>query len=733
MLRTLSLLVLLTGCGSGLVNTNIGDGDDKVDGGVPNVYLPTSALDFGEVAKGATASEGLILQNTGTGTLTVESLTFDDASFFASAGAGLQVAAGSSTTLSVKFLPVDFLAHEGTLVITTDDPDSPELSVTLRGSVIVDEDGDGFSGEAAGGDDCDDEDPTIHPEADDAWYDGVDSNCDGSDDYDQDGDGFQTLAYNPVAGAGGGDCQDTNPAMYPGAEDAWYDGVDSNCDGVDDFDQDGDGFESAAHGRGDDCDDSDPLINPDNLEKLNGFDDDCDGEVDGKVNAWDADYAWRGTAGSDQAGTALLMGDLDDDGIDDIVIGASGYQSSRGLIGVIEGRALPATGSDITAGRNDFFGDTANDQLGAALSYHASIGYDGDPAVAIGAPGYGGSQGMVYVIAGEDVLLGGDTTDAFITVSGGSGHFFVGRNLASGLDLNADGLEDLLGTHQTSSSTTSGTPELWLLYGDAAGSYSLSTVDARYTTSDGSGRTMLSGPPPVGDVDGDGVTDAIFCDHLSDYGNSNNGVVWALWGSATPYATSSSTNIESTATVISSGGNYDRHGYVCGVSPDLDGDGDDELWVYEPGQESLWAVAGGLHLRDGNIDPADYAIVTYEWSATGSLPGGIQTIGDFDGDGRPEVAVSVAPGSDVGSVRIYASGTRGSGLDAGRGALAEVSGESDSTAGHYNVRFGSVMSARPGDVNGDGAPDFLAADPGWGDPSSGSATKGEVYLTLGVP
>jgi len=730
--RTLSLLVLLTGCGSGLVNTNIGDDDGKADAGVPNVYLPVSALDFGEVAKGATASEGLTLQNTGTGTLTVESLAFDDASFFASAGAGLQVAAGSSTTLSVKFLPVDFLAHNGTLVITTDDPDSPELTVTLRGAVVVDQDGDGFSGEDAGGDDCDDDDASIHPEADDAWYDGVDANCDGADDYDQDGDGFQTLAYNPVPGAGGGDCQDTNPAMYPGAEDAWYDGVDSNCDAVDDFDQDGDGFESAAHGRGDDCDDSDPLINPDNLEKLNGFDDDCDGEVDGKVNAWDADYTWRGTAGSDQAGTAVTMGDLDGDGIDDIVIGAAGYQSSRGLIGVIEGRALPATGSDITAGRNDFFGDTAGDQLGAALSFHQAIGFDGDPAAAIGAPGYGGWQGMVYVIAGEDVLLGGDTTDAFITVSGGSGNYFVGRSLVSGLDLNADGLEDLFGTYQTSSSTSSGTPLLWLLYGDAAGSYSLSTVDARYST-DGAGRTMVASQPPIGDIDGDGVTDAIFCDHLSDYGNSNNGVVWALWGSVTPYGNTSPTDIESTATVVSSGGNYDRHGYVCGVSPDLDGDGDDELWVYEPGQESLWAVAGGLHLRDGNIDPADYALVTYEWSATGSLPGGIQAVGDFDGDGRSEVGVSVAPGSDVGSVRIYASGTRGPGYDAGRGALAEVAGEADSTAGHYNARFGSVLSPRPGDVNGDGAPDFLVADPGWGDSSSGSASKGEVYLTLGVP
>jgi len=39
--------------------------------------------------------------------------------------------------------------------------------------------------------DCDDADPTIGPSAPEIWYDGIDQNCDGGDDYDQDGDGYQ--------------------------------------------------------------------------------------------------------------------------------------------------------------------------------------------------------------------------------------------------------------------------------------------------------------------------------------------------------------------------------------------------------------------------------------------------------------------------------------------------------------------------------------------------------------
>ncbi|MCB9744286.1 MAG: putative metal-binding motif-containing protein [Alphaproteobacteria bacterium] len=43
---------------------------------------------------------------------------------------------------------------------------------------LVDEDGDGFGVS----EDCDDEDEAVHPDAEETPGDGVDSNCDGSDD-----------------------------------------------------------------------------------------------------------------------------------------------------------------------------------------------------------------------------------------------------------------------------------------------------------------------------------------------------------------------------------------------------------------------------------------------------------------------------------------------------------------------------------------------------------------------
>ena len=44
------------------------------------------------------------------------------------------------------------------------------------------------------------------------------------------------------------DCDDNDELIYPGATDTWYDGIDSDCAGDDDYDRDKDGFQSSEHG-----------------------------------------------------------------------------------------------------------------------------------------------------------------------------------------------------------------------------------------------------------------------------------------------------------------------------------------------------------------------------------------------------------------------------------------------------------------------------------------------------
>ncbi len=131
---------------------------------------------------------------------------------------------------------------------TTTEPTTSEPAPT--GCAAIDQDGDG----STSCDDCDDHDASVYPGAPDAWYDGVDSDCAGNSDYDQDGDGEDVgwvnrrdfdcddtdpLMYSDDLDHDGfspcdGDCLDTAPLIHPGAYRVCGDGIDNDCDGLND-------------------------------------------------------------------------------------------------------------------------------------------------------------------------------------------------------------------------------------------------------------------------------------------------------------------------------------------------------------------------------------------------------------------------------------------------------------------------------------------------------------------
>lgn len=175
---------------------------------------------------------------------------------------------------------------------------------------------DGDSDGVALSDDCDDTNPAINPTSVEVC-DEVDNNCDGNIDEgvqqllysDQDGDSFGMGEGSTgcLPGEGettqGGDCDDTDTGVFPGAVE-YCDGLDNNCDGLTDEDSsadaslwypdsDGDGWgipdgavESCSPPIGyaanvGDCNDEDPGYNPaateDNCGDSNDYN--CDGSV----------------------------------------------------------------------------------------------------------------------------------------------------------------------------------------------------------------------------------------------------------------------------------------------------------------------------------------------------------------------------------------------------------------------------------------------------------------------
>ena len=246
----------------------------------------------------------------------------------------------------------------------------PLLACTPRWSdtgspTDIDADGDGVRAE----DDCDDADALVAPGLPERCND-IDDDCDGAID-DDDDDVSPAPAWNDADGDGyggelvrfttcveaesraallsGGDCNDTDATIHPGADERCNES-DDDCNGsIDDspvdgvetwLDVDGDGYgrntpailrcslRQGEVGISGDCEDLDGTVHPDAVERCNDVDDNCDGSIDDAdptveyddTHRWfaDADNDGWGSTTSDgwscvlPSGTANTTGDCDD-------------------------------------------------------------------------------------------------------------------------------------------------------------------------------------------------------------------------------------------------------------------------------------------------------------------------------------------------------------------------------------------------------------------------------------
>ena len=104
--------------------------------GAPDIKATPAALDYGAPFVGATLTRTLTVRNAGTDPLHVSGVTIDEGDY-ATDTAGFTLDIGGSRDLTVTFHPSRPGAIPGTLSIASDDPDTPQVRVTLTGAGVL--------------------------------------------------------------------------------------------------------------------------------------------------------------------------------------------------------------------------------------------------------------------------------------------------------------------------------------------------------------------------------------------------------------------------------------------------------------------------------------------------------------------------------------------------------------------------------------------------------------------
>lgn len=350
-----------------------------------------------------------------------------------------------------------------------------------------------------------------------------------------------------------------------------------------------------------------------------------------ELAALDGDNGFRldGEMTYDGSGQSVAgAGDVNGDGIEDLVIGApyaSAAVYAAGNAYVVFGSSEAAAASlDLGTldGSNGFRmeGLATSDYTGYAVAGAGDINGDGFDDVLVGAFGAaspGTNAGSSFLVFGGDT--GFPASLALDTLDGGNGFrvdgvvtgYGTGRAVAPAGDVNGDGMDDLLiGAYQARpNGVNSGSA--YVLFGSTAGfaaALELADLDGgngfRIDGAVEHDRTALS-LDAAGDINGDGIDDLLVGSPSADAGGTARGSTHVVFGTTAGFpATLAVTALDgSNGFRLDGAADYDRSGYSVAGTGDVNGDGIDDLVIGARSSDPSGPGSGSSFVVFGNAAP----------------------------------------------------------------------------------------------------------------------------------
>jgi hypothetical protein len=402
-----------------------------------------------------------------------------------------------------------------------------------------------------------------------------------------------------------------------------------------------------------------------------------------------------GAAPGDQLGAVSGAGDVNGDGLADVIVGASladqSPNDSRGAAYIIFGKrsyvqsatpgftfALAALNS---ADGITLLGARDGDNTGFAVSGAGDVNGDGLGDVIVGAPATAQSPaGRAYIVFGRHDLVRTIPLDALDGLSGvrfstNSGQ--VGDSVGAAGDVNGDGFGDVIIGGRTTNSA-------FVVFGKSSFA-SVSTPGVEFVLTDLNGLDgfQLTGVNPddraggsvsgAGDVNGDGLADLIVgaarAEEAGQPVNDNNGAAYVIFGK-TAFASTATPGFALALGSLNGSDGFRLTGVATGdglssvgAAGDVNGDGFADLIVGATGADTFAGAAYVVFGHPGNF-PTALALSALDGAngfkiaaaAPFDLAGiAVHGAGDVNGDGFADVIVGAtdAAGAVGGSGAAY--------------------------------------------------------------------------------